>query len=769
MEDDGARNLNRMKSLSSAYYGVSKEEEGENSDEARANADNIDSSYFNVDSYVSQVLKKTPYLQLLDYDENVRKQIMELDGAMQLLVYENYSKFIGATDTMQNMKEKLVKMESQVSGLESKMDAIATATRRMNERNASKRSEVARLDRLGRLVGNLSSLFELPKKLRTVTNIEELKTLVKYYKSALPYLDKHKDIPSFAKIDASAKDASQEIVTRLKQKISGSSDSMSEVDFDCAVEILLDLGEKGDLLAPLFFRFHSEYIFSEAAPKEEVVKETFQSCAFLLKTTMFEPLTRALVTAETFFPEKTSSPTVSQMKMTVAKEVVRGALDRFRARFDAEPCTFPKLQETTALEESEEEFPKSKEEDSLDNILQALEICMKEITNLEHSLPSQELIKILALGDRAQELAERVLRQEINATMNELRYRSEKHLSKLSQDIQPEEYKHLFESVIKGLLSDGSEVKTHILRLFKKGLNVLSQEIVTSNEDAFRLQLQDWCNWLADSLKQMHPSSSSSLTNAASTLLAQAMVGRILASRVNELGLLDPKNAAKVLRAGSDDALKSFCSWHGVKAAESLKIPAADSFPEGKPTAVGDGVVALLNYVLQVTKILRSVGIPIDVKSISQLGGSDGTYARDTSRSSQPRLPRHASSAGTSAMTANIQRLFSEKIVVFDKVEFEGTSIAGAILRVALKTWFENIREHVLSKNAFQQIQLDANFVRQFVPLITGESAGSVNKVISEVVSSARERSVDPATLDSTVIDALCSERREDVKMRSGN
>lgn len=41
---------------------------------------------------------------LLQRDDQLIREIKELDTSMQMLVYENYNKFISATDTIRKMK-----------------------------------------------------------------------------------------------------------------------------------------------------------------------------------------------------------------------------------------------------------------------------------------------------------------------------------------------------------------------------------------------------------------------------------------------------------------------------------------------------------------------------------------------------------------------------------------------------------------------------------------------------------------------------------------
>ena len=783
---DPASNLSRMKALTGAYYGVG-EDAADDAAEAEANAFNMDSSYFKVDEYVTDLLSSTPYLQLLDLDEELRKTIVQLDSSMQLLVYENYPKFIGATDTMQNMKEKLIKMESQVSGLESKMDAIANATRRMNERNSSKREEVARLDRLGGLVNKLSTLFELPKKLRSVSDIKETLELVQLYKSAAPYLEKHTNVPSFAKIDRDARNATEEIAARFKQRLIMQDVAGLSVDeFDALVTVLLDLDEPVAPLAPLYFRWHRDTIFKNAVPKEEAVKESFETCTFLLKTTMFEPLNHVLTTSELLFPEHSCSEEIADQKLSLAKEVVRAIIDKLRARFDAEPASF-------LVNDSDaggsgggggagggQQGEQDEEEDAVDRIIRALTIATKEFSSWDRALPTQSLSRTLALGDRAQELAERVVRKQVNAIMSELKQRTETHLKKLADIDQGGDSKVLLDQVALAITTDANRARSHFARLLKRASQIVStQDMAASFDELFKFQLRDWTEYLSDTLKYV-PS-----TYSSSVLLAQALLAKLLSTKTKELGVVDQKTAARLLSQSGDDALKAFCTLHGVEAARLMAFDASQPPMDRRPTKVGDGVVVLLNHVVTLARLVKAAGVPTRGRSaVAAAASSSSTSTASTGVGAAPQggsqytrpqpgggagasgRASAVGAAGTTGLGSQILKMFSEKLIVFDKVELDGTSILAAAMRVALKTWFEHIREEVLNRYEFQQIQLDANFVRNFVPLMAGDYAASVNKLIAEVVASARERCTDPSTMDAVALDTLCNERKDDVRLR---
>ena len=69
--------------------------------------------------YVSQLLRTTRLDNLLMKHIEMSSEIKSLNSDMQMLVYENYNKFISATDTIRSMK-------SNVDGMDSNMHQLQT-------------------------------------------------------------------------------------------------------------------------------------------------------------------------------------------------------------------------------------------------------------------------------------------------------------------------------------------------------------------------------------------------------------------------------------------------------------------------------------------------------------------------------------------------------------------------------------------------------------------------------------------------------------------
>lgn len=64
------------------------------------------------------------------------------------------------------------------------------------------------------------------------------------------------------------------------------------------------------------------------------------------------------------------------------------------------------------------------------------------------------------------------------------------------------------------------------------------------------------------------------------------------------------------------------------------------------------------------------------------------------------------------SFVSNIHRLFSERVEIFNSVEFSKISIVTGIIKISLKTLLESVRLRTFSKYGLQQIQVDAHYLQ---------------------------------------------------------
>ncbi len=141
MEEEQRIKAERIKALLAGFYGGggpndgaqspggtgdSKEAGAQQASLARQSAQHLaasvpvtmDSPAFNAERHTAQILKTCQLEKLMVEHRNMAREIKNLDSDMQQLVYENYNKFISATDTIRAMK-------SNVDGMGTDMDKLS--------------------------------------------------------------------------------------------------------------------------------------------------------------------------------------------------------------------------------------------------------------------------------------------------------------------------------------------------------------------------------------------------------------------------------------------------------------------------------------------------------------------------------------------------------------------------------------------------------------------------------------------------------------------
>ncbi len=131
---DGHEMLRRRRRLIlHNFYGT------ESNSGAKSDPTNIDDPSFDVEAYFETLLKSQGVKKLLESDETMLRDIKKLDSGMKTLVYENYNKFISATDTIRDMRSNVENMEEEMNRLAQNMDKITETTEYINNTLAPRR------------------------------------------------------------------------------------------------------------------------------------------------------------------------------------------------------------------------------------------------------------------------------------------------------------------------------------------------------------------------------------------------------------------------------------------------------------------------------------------------------------------------------------------------------------------------------------------------------------------------------------------------------
>ncbi|RHY92449.1 hypothetical protein DYB35_003506 [Aphanomyces astaci] len=313
----------RMQELMSSYYDLSDK------DETVSQSKNINAPGFLVDDY--DMLESMGMDELLRRDDQMIKEIKELDTNMQMLVYENYNKFISATDTIRKMKVQYIPSVSFV--LVDSMGKITVQSENVSNALAPFRSkvrtlvvtinamltqgciQVEKLVGVRRLLKRLEFIFQLPQRLKSAMKAQEYDKATKYFVVANRILKRYQHIASFKTIQLEAEHIMFGLRTIVQKKFDDDSTTAPQVQEYAA--LLLDLNVSVPEVRQRFlnwYQLHFDHFvaaFQDTQPCDTV--KYIDAINNVRKKTILLPfLSSKCVVMQAFLPSFATSATAFQ-------------------------------------------------------------------------------------------------------------------------------------------------------------------------------------------------------------------------------------------------------------------------------------------------------------------------------------------------------------------------------------------------------------------------------------------------------------------------
>lgn len=217
----------------SGFYNLSVKQDG--------GATDIDGANFDAEQYVTGLLKHKQLSDLIAKSNELSGEIKELDSDMQMLVYENYHKFMVATDTIQLMKDKVDGMSGEMAALSASVHDITATSTNINTNLADRRVRIQKLNGVRRLLKKLSFIFDLPTRLSRAVELDACAEAVKYWSTSLPVIRAYSHVPAFVAVDQESSTILVKLRTKLLARLSSSETAPD--DLHEAASLLLQLDE----------------------------------------------------------------------------------------------------------------------------------------------------------------------------------------------------------------------------------------------------------------------------------------------------------------------------------------------------------------------------------------------------------------------------------------------------------------------------------------------------------------------------------------------
>lgn len=136
------------------------------SEEPANNIYDMDGSNFDSEAYVNKILKEYSLKDVMNVETAIIRDTQSLHSDMQTLVYENYNKFISATDTMRKMKTEFKQMETEMNLLVSNVKSITNFSDQISSKLHDSRQQLSTLSEKQLFLQKLQFLSSLPTNLK---------------------------------------------------------------------------------------------------------------------------------------------------------------------------------------------------------------------------------------------------------------------------------------------------------------------------------------------------------------------------------------------------------------------------------------------------------------------------------------------------------------------------------------------------------------------------------------------------------------------------
>ncbi|OQS00345.1 fat-free family protein [Thraustotheca clavata] len=780
----------RMQELMSSYYDLSDKEEHVNQSK------NIDATGFMVDEYVKGLLEKMSMDDLLKRDDQMIREIKELDTNMQMLVYENYNKFISATDTIRKMKTNVETMESEVKRVVESMDKITLQSENVGNALAPFRSKVEKLVGVRRLLKRLDFIFQLPQRLKSAIKAQEYEKATKYFVIANRILKRYQHIASFKTIQQEAEHIMVGLRTIVQKKYDDEATTPSHVEEYSL--LLLDLNVNPIDVRQRFLDWHQKHMDKILAPFQSSSSESLTVMQYITN------ITQAFV------------PMFHDIALAFLR--VFGALQDPNHRLAFNSSVVPWYDTYATLCESQCQRPLStfsSEDDKGSNGYGILMLVLQTFINGVKTLNGPQL-PMDEIRRRTRQAIEASIRYQVDAAFlglkrefavallqsyeqlqtntivppiaNKLSKTFVERMEQMLQRMQPliGMAAHLVPDMSRSL----SDLVQSRFNAFFKWLiismelyiepareRVHRQENGKTDEDVIAPEITVTPPFLILLACFFRDISQSCISHCIQILVECLPVFDTMdpgASLRNESSKVDAAGIVNQSNEASLNLLHHYCMIHGNRLSTTLRkgMETQNWLDVKEPRLVRTSIDNLIDEMTEIAKYTSEIfGEPLpNNRTIS--GG-----IRDLRRQKTNPNMRLTGSGSLKTPTSSghlfmdIARIFAKKIQVFYGPTFACSldSVLTSTFKIAFKAWGEYVRMTTFGKYGVQQLQVDTDILKSIAAMFVSQEANlhELDSLLTDVVTNAMERALEVVLMEERFsLGCYCKQEKRVISLK---
>ncbi|KAL5859236.1 hypothetical protein ACOSQ3_000543 [Xanthoceras sorbifolium] len=768
--DDKAK---RMRDLLSSFYAPGPST-STNSSPKFTSLDAINASSFDAYQYMNLLVQRSNLEGLLQRHVEMAAEIKNLDTDLQMLVYENYNKFISATDTIKRMNSNIVGMEMNMEQLLQKIKTVQSRSDGVNTSLFEKREHIEKLHRMRNLLRKVQFIYDLPARLGKCIKSETYADAVRFYNGAMPIFKAYGD-SSFQDCKRASEEAIAIIIKNLQGKLFSDSESiqaraeaavlLKQLDFpvDSLKAKLLEKVEQslGDL------QLKNDDISSKIDPSKQ---ENISESVSITHEASVREFVEAIRAYQVIFPDSET-------------QLIKLARDLVTKNF-----------------ETAEQYGKKWIRSA--DLLGVLRIIWADVLMLDEALHEA------LLSEFSLEAAQITVKNYVASTFSHLLHNISDALTKVyvgqKEGIEEHSLQVALEAGKKAVLQGSMDVLLDFRQLLDDDLGLLVK-LRDLTIDWVQEGFQDFFRVLHDQFLLLSGRNNSSGQDQ--SLMEGAQGDKVLAGLVLVLAHLSvfveqiaipriteeiaasfsggsergyrngpafvPGEICRFFRSAGDKLLHHYINMRTQRISVLLRkrFTAPNWVKHKEPREVHMFIDLFLQELEAVENEVSQI-LPQGLVRKHRRTGSNGST--NSSRSNPLRDDKLSRSntqrARSQLLETHLAKLFKQKVEIFTKVEYTQESVLTTIVKFSLKSLQEFVRLQTFNRSGFQQIQLDIQFLR--TPLKEPvEDEAAIDFLLDEVIVAASERCLDPIPLEPPILDKLIQAKlaktKEQTKERS--
>ncbi|XP_072195375.1 vacuolar protein sorting-associated protein 51 homolog [Excalfactoria chinensis] len=746
------------------YYGPSM---AETADAAPDPAD-INGPHFDPEVFLTKVRSECRLGELLSREATLGREIRALDSDMQTLLYENYNKFISATDTIRKMKVDFRRMEAEMDDLASNMAAISASSARVSAALQDRHRRGAQLAGVQTLLRKLQSLVEVPGRLRrwAAPGADPARAL-HCYARARAVLRHYRHLPSFRAIEDESHSIMAELAQRLRVRLRD--DTLDPKELTECVEMLLQLEEPPEELCEEFLSQAGARLEAELAALEAELPPSDPS-----GTASTPPPASDILD----FVDRGSSAFVSNLCLLAAS---------YRSLFEGRPGAGDGRLEVFASTLTTRYFELLERRLALERGLGDTSLLVRALDRFHRRL--RALLELLpaAGAEAGAALVARAAHERVARYLRALQTFFLGCLGDVRQALAAPRppgkdgpgLPDLLATLSSSILGQLKAVLAYVQLFTARDVAFASLPYFKGEfcVEAVREGLVvAFVRWLCRTARGFADSPAERGAPAAPPALLLLLARLCLDYEATTISYIltltdeqfPPEDTGPAVtpgpalcaeaRGAAQRLLDHYVQVQGAAVAQMLRksVETRDWLGTVEPR----NVRAVMKRVVEdITAIDVQVGQLFE-EGVRRAQSSDSSRRAFSVYSSSRAPGRYAPSYTPSApmdthLLSNIQKLFSERIDIFSPVEFNKVSVLTGIIKISLKTLLECVRLRTLGRFGLQQVQVDGHYLQLYLWRFAADER-VVQGLLDEVAASAAHRCLDPVPMEHSVVELIC-------------